>query len=204
MITRVSTGQQKRCPKWFVFCVGAEKDNQQSYFESLNIQRDYSIEVVFVSYPIPVAGIIGDELPATIFKFLNGKSYLGYTVFCDCNDFRRDFTHLQKASEEEARNFDSAIRELDMHSNLPVFWSNHSFEVWSTPRRNDKKRNKITQLKQEVAYAKSYYNQDAIQKIQEFLARGRNTPSSVAIAGYSNGGKHIIAAYDSKFSALKR
>jgi len=190
---RQSEKEEIRDPKWYVFCVGEEKNEQRLYFEDLNISSDYIIEVIFVDVDeLLPAGEVLTEPASIIDKWLTSKPRCaGYTVFFDRNDFTRDFVDPKKQSGGEARNFDVAIKQMDKHDNFPVFWSNYSFKVWKNPR--DRVAT-IKSLSDEVAYAKKYYEQDEQLKQQDYLIRGRCSPSSEEIVNYSNGGKHMIYA----------
>jgi len=77
---------------------------------------------------------------------------------------------------------------MEEHEDIPVFWSNHSFQVWEMAHEA---KNELTSLRDENIFAsKNYSRQKKHKFIIDKLETGEIQPSDAI--GYSNGWRHIM------------
>ena len=161
MQNRKPANKEKRRETWLVFCMGKEAGRHKAYIESLNLERDYNVVVRYVDIIIPDLAA-GEEVPKDIkavIKKLTGTSYLGYTVFCDCDDFIKE-----SGGQKRLTHFETIIEYMETHKGIPVFWSNHSFHIWELAHRE---KDKIISLKGEVDFAKKYHRRKTVKEIRK-------------------------------------
>jgi len=190
MKLRNPKGEQRKKPKWIVFCIGELANDQKMYIEKLNL-AEHNIDVKFIDpIKVPDCGA-GTELPKDIINALTGTSYLGYTVFCDYHDFCKD-----GGKSKRPGHFNEVIESIERHKGIPVFWSNLCFQVW-TAKRVEHLKDWVITLKEEVKKAKQ--NNKCDKQIIDRLNLENGDPNKLYPADatqYSNGGLHIIKMHD--------